>query len=744
MGRAGSASAMPTAVDTTPSMPLAPRLACTDTSASGAARTTRGRGRASTTTPPVPRRRAGSPPAPPPSAGSVGSASLASVAATAARGRVAVRPPRRRPGAVGHRHDGVRLEQPVIDEVGGGDREDDRRRAVGVVPAVRSVGDDLDRAGRRQPLADHPGGERAAEAHDHLRAQRVELEAQERVRSRHHGGIGLAPHRCLRGRPASASPVRRRRGRAPPPVLTPAPATITPRRPARSSRRPTAGAAGRPGSGRHAHAPPLGRGPAAASPALPEERLAEGEVEVDRARPTGRRSRRRPGPPIARQRRARGLVGRRPARGTTAPTDRRGGSGRWPAAHRRRGAPADDRRCTRAAAPRRGRASTTAAWSSAAAVPLVREHDGRLAGRRARCPRARNAAAALVVVDVDRRSARRRPVRARAASSASRGRRRRGARRRAPTRRRAWRRRWPGGPRVGAPSRPHPSTRRVPGSTPWSCTPSATGSGPPIVLVHGFTQTARCWGAEADRPGRATTRSCRRTRPATAAPRDVTADLVTGGRPMLAEAGGPATYLGYSMGARFVPPRRPRTTRSVVRGLVLVGGTAGIEDDERSAPSGTTQDLRTAQRIERRRTRRLPRRLARPAAVRRPAAGSPVPGRAAAATPSTGLAASLEHRRHGRAGAVVGRAAGARRCRSSSLAGADDAKFAALGRADGRRDRRQRRRSRSSPAPATPPTSSNPSASSRSCAPGSPATACSERSARLRTDPEPEGEEAAA
>jgi 2-succinyl-6-hydroxy-2,4-cyclohexadiene-1-carboxylate synthase len=120
------------------------------------------------------------------------------------------------------------------------------------------------------------------------------------------------------------------------------------------------------------------------------------------------------------------------------------------------------------------------------------------------------------------------------------------------------------------------------------------GSGPRLVLVHGFTQTRGCWGPElealaadhevvlVDAPGHG--RSA-----------DVVADLLTGGE-MIADQGGEATYLGYSMGARFclhTALARPE----LVRGLVLLGATAGIEDPaEREARR--RQDRDTAARLE--------------------------------------------------------------------------------------------------------------------------------------------------
>ncbi len=120
------------------------------------------------------------------------------------------------------------------------------------------------------------------------------------------------------------------------------------------------------------------------------------------------------------------------------------------------------------------------------------------------------------------------------------------------------------------------------------------GDGPTLVLVHGFTQTHRCWGPEAaalasdhevvrvDAPGHG--RSA-----------EIMAGLRTGGR-LIADQGGVATYLGYSMGARFCL-HLALSNPELVRGLVLLGGTAGIEDnDERAARR--QQDRRTAARIK--------------------------------------------------------------------------------------------------------------------------------------------------
>ena len=99
------------------------------------------------------------------------------------------------------------------------------------------------------------------------------------------------------------------------------------------------------------------------------------------------------------------------------------------------------------------------------------------------------------------------------------------------------------------------------------------GAGPRLVLVHGFTQTGRCWGpvgaalaedhevVRVDAPGHGRSADVPADLPATA---DLLAEL------------GPATYLGYSMGGRMCL-ETARRHPDVVTGLVLVSATAGID-----------------------------------------------------------------------------------------------------------------------------------------------------------------------
>lgn len=112
-------------------------------------------------------------------------------------------------------------------------------------------------------------------------------------------------------------------------------------------------------------------------------------------------------------------------------------------------------------------------------------------------------------------------------------------------------------------------------------------------MLHGFGQTCRCWGPVAaelardhevvrlDAPGHGRSAPVRANLTETAA--------------LVADVGGRATYLGYSMGARMAL-HIALEIPDVVHRLVLVSGTPGIEDPvDRSARR--EQDLQLAQRI---------------------------------------------------------------------------------------------------------------------------------------------------
>jgi len=100
------------------------------------------------------------------------------------------------------------------------------------------------------------------------------------------------------------------------------------------------------------------------------------------------------------------------------------------------------------------------------------------------------------------------------------------------------------------------------------------------VLVHGFTQTSGCWSPIDD--DLATDHEVVRVdAPGHGGSADVRADLWEAGR-AIAGAGGAATYVGYSMGGRMCL-HAALTRPDVVRRLVIISATAGIDSDDERA-----------------------------------------------------------------------------------------------------------------------------------------------------------------
>ncbi|MBA3606445.1 MAG: alpha/beta fold hydrolase, partial [Acidimicrobiia bacterium] len=80
-------------------------------------------------------------------------------------------------------------------------------------------------------------------------------------------------------------------------------------------------------------------------------------------------------------------------------------------------------------------------------------------------------------------------------------------------------------------------------------TTTRTGAGGRVVLVHGFTQTARSWDPVAGRLA-ADHEVVGVDAPGHGGSATISADLDRAGG-LVVDAGGPAAYVGYSLGARI-------------------------------------------------------------------------------------------------------------------------------------------------------------------------------------------------
>lgn len=119
------------------------------------------------------------------------------------------------------------------------------------------------------------------------------------------------------------------------------------------------------------------------------------------------------------------------------------------------------------------------------------------------------------------------------------------------------------------------------------------GTGPRLVLVHGFTQTRAHWGLISSRLA-VDHEVVRVDAPGHGRSAELTADMADGAA-LLGDTGGHASYIGYSMGGRLclhLALARP----DLVSGLVLVGATAGIEDPVERARRAAA-DEKLAQRL---------------------------------------------------------------------------------------------------------------------------------------------------
>jgi 2-succinyl-6-hydroxy-2,4-cyclohexadiene-1-carboxylate synthase len=126
------------------------------------------------------------------------------------------------------------------------------------------------------------------------------------------------------------------------------------------------------------------------------------------------------------------------------------------------------------------------------------------------------------------------------------------------------------------PSAPDPAPDHDPRpAVPASLHSETRGTGPRVLMAHGFTQTGRVWGSMDENLTR-DHQIVLVDMPGHGASSGVSSTLVDGAL-QLARVGGRATYLGYSMGARFCL-HLALACPAAVDGLVLISGTAGIDD----------------------------------------------------------------------------------------------------------------------------------------------------------------------
>jgi 2-succinyl-6-hydroxy-2,4-cyclohexadiene-1-carboxylate synthase len=104
-----------------------------------------------------------------------------------------------------------------------------------------------------------------------------------------------------------------------------------------------------------------------------------------------------------------------------------------------------------------------------------------------------------------------------------------------------------------------------------------TGSGRRVVLVHGFTQSKSSWSAIADQLGKLY-EVVAIDLPDHGESGEIHASSLEDAADLVARAGGPASYVGYSLGGRVcltLALRHPQ----LIESLVLVGATPGIVAD---------------------------------------------------------------------------------------------------------------------------------------------------------------------
>lgn len=115
---------------------------------------------------------------------------------------------------------------------------------------------------------------------------------------------------------------------------------------------------------------------------------------------------------------------------------------------------------------------------------------------------------------------------------------------------------------------------------------------PRVTLLHGFSQTAGSWRALTPALEAAGLEVCAPDLPGHGRRQDEPADLWTAADVVLAD-GGTSAYVGYSLGGRIALHAALRRPDRVER-LVLIGATAGIDDDAERAARRAADEERAA------------------------------------------------------------------------------------------------------------------------------------------------------
>ncbi|HVA74535.1 MAG TPA: alpha/beta fold hydrolase [Acidimicrobiales bacterium] len=121
------------------------------------------------------------------------------------------------------------------------------------------------------------------------------------------------------------------------------------------------------------------------------------------------------------------------------------------------------------------------------------------------------------------------------------------------------------------------------------------GDGPPVVLVHGFTQSAGSWWPLVE-PLEEGNRLVAVDAPGHGGSARIEAGLAEGADLMVASVPAPAAWVGYSMGGRFALHAALRHPEAVSR-LIVVSSTGGIDDPQERA-ARRRSDTALAERVE--------------------------------------------------------------------------------------------------------------------------------------------------